>query len=101
MIEKENDLPFNCDVHYLEKKEPNPTTRIEVLEGPDDKGRWTFFVYWMADYHPGHPEGEHVCRERGQIFKTANIAKYQSVKTIEDKRSDALTSKHQFTTYVV
>ena len=33
-------------------------TRIEVVSGPDAMGRYVHFRYWLADYHPGHPDGE-------------------------------------------
>lgn len=39
---------------------------VEVLRPADDKGKTTFFAYWLAD----HPEtGEE--RVRGQVFKTS------------------------------
>lgn len=31
-------------------------------------GRMHYTLYWWADYHPGHPEGEHGLRLRGQCF---------------------------------
>jgi len=42
--------------------------RIEYLTESDDKGRCMFFLYWMANYHPGHPDGEYRVAERGQVF---------------------------------
>lgn len=37
--------------------------------GPYDRhGRCEYFVYWVADYHPGHPEGEHRIAIRGQVY---------------------------------
>jgi hypothetical protein len=42
--------------------------RIEIESGPDSLGRYHFTLYWLADYHPGHPDGENVIRERGQCF---------------------------------
>jgi hypothetical protein len=42
--------------------------RGEIISGPDKMGRYTFFLYWMADYHPGDPQGEYRHAERGQIF---------------------------------
>lgn len=45
-----------------------PAHRVEFVDGPDHKNCSTFFLFWMADYHPGHPDGEHGWRERGQIF---------------------------------
>jgi hypothetical protein len=41
--------------------------RGEIYEGPDDKGRYRYGLFWIADYHPGHPLGEHRVAERGQI----------------------------------
>lgn len=44
-------------------------TRIEFHDdGPDHLGRRRYTLFWMADYHPGHPDGEHGRRERGQCF---------------------------------
>ena len=43
-------------------------TRGEIYSGPDDYGRYHYAIFWMADYHPGHPEGEYGLRERGQHF---------------------------------
>jgi hypothetical protein len=42
--------------------------RVEIYEGPDDRGRYSYALFWWADYHPGHPDGEHAHRERGQHF---------------------------------
>ena len=42
--------------------------KIEILSGPDSLGRYVYFLTWLDDYFPGHPEGEYVTRERGQIF---------------------------------
>ena len=41
---------------------------IEIISGPDSRGRYTYFLYWMADYHPGDPKGEYRRARRGQIF---------------------------------
>lgn len=41
---------------------------VEIHSGPDDRGRYSYTLYWMADYHPGHPDGEYGWRERGQCF---------------------------------
>lgn len=43
--------------------------RIAIVSGPDELDRYVYFLYWMADYHPGHPHGEHRLAERGQLFK--------------------------------
>jgi len=42
--------------------------RIEVHSGPDSHGRYVHTRYWMAEYHPGHPDGEYRLTERGQVF---------------------------------
>jgi len=47
------------------------TRRIEIEDGPDELGRYHYFIFWLADYHPGHPEGEYARRERGQMFHAA------------------------------
>ena len=43
-------------------------TRIEILSEPDRLGRVHYAKFWMADYHPGDPDGEHRWAERGQHF---------------------------------
>ena len=45
-----------------------PPHRIEIRGEPDALGRRSYTLFWMADYHPGHPEGESGWRERGQCF---------------------------------
>jgi hypothetical protein len=47
-----------------------PTHRIEIYEGPNKNGYYHIAEFWMADYHPGHPLGEHRVAERGQHFLT-------------------------------
>jgi hypothetical protein len=42
--------------------------RGELYSGPDDRGRYHYALFWMADYHPGHPDGEYRHAERGQHF---------------------------------
>lgn len=42
--------------------------RIEYHSQPDDLGRCEFTLFWMDDYHPGHPLGENRTAERGQCF---------------------------------
>ena len=42
--------------------------RIEIHAGPNRNGAYHFTVFWMADYHPGHPLGENRWAERGQGF---------------------------------
>lgn len=41
--------------------------RAKVFAGPDREGNYSWLIYWWDDYFPGHPEGEHVWRERGQV----------------------------------
>ena len=42
--------------------------RLELYAGPDELGRYAYALYWEADYHPGHPDGEYRHAERGQHF---------------------------------
>ena len=42
--------------------------RCEVYEGPDAQGRYSYALFWMTNYHPGQPDGEHGWKERGQHF---------------------------------
>ena len=34
----------------------------------DDEGRVSFTLFWWADYHPGHPEGENRWAIRAQCY---------------------------------
>jgi len=43
-------------------------TSIKYHGNSGADGRSHFSLYWMDDYFPGHPEGEYICRERGQHF---------------------------------
>lgn len=49
-------------------KEEEAPTRIEYHSKSDSLGRCSFSLHWMADYHPGHPDGEYQRRERAQTF---------------------------------
>ena len=51
--------------------------RVEIISGPDRLGRYMWFTYWMAGYHPGHPDGEHRWAERGQV--SSGIPREQEV----------------------
>jgi|SanBayMetagenome_1026888.scaffolds.fasta_scaffold13953_2 hypothetical protein len=51
---KDNDELTPCRVEYHDKE-------------PDKYGRRSFMLYWMADYHPGDPQGEYRRAERGQV----------------------------------
>jgi hypothetical protein len=44
--------------------------RIEYEPGAksDSQGRCHFTLFWWAQYHPGHPEGEFGQRERAQCY---------------------------------
>lgn len=39
-----------------------------MLNGPDRWGRYSYIIYWIADYTPGHPDGEYASRVKGQVF---------------------------------
>ena len=58
-------------------------TRIEIISGPDDLGRYVHFRFWMADYHPGHPDGEHRLAERGQVFRSRLPPRKAGVKVVD------------------
>jgi hypothetical protein len=60
--------------------------RIEVYSGPDEKGRWEFAKFWMADYHPGDPAGEYRWAERGQHFHAPLKTHMGSVTEVIDMR---------------
>ena len=42
--------------------------RGEIYSGPDRYGNYHYALFWMANYHPGDPAGEHRLAERGQHF---------------------------------
>ncbi len=52
--------------------------RLEIHSGPDNLDRYFYTLCWMADYHIGHPDGEHRRAERGQVFHGTIPEKYQS-----------------------
>lgn len=60
-------------------------TRIEIYEGPNKQGNYHYALFWMADYHPGHPDGEYGLRERGQHFRAPIPEWTDSLKQV-DKR---------------
>lgn len=62
-----------------------PIHRGEIYSGPDKWGYYHFALFWMADYHPGHPDGEHRLAERGQHYY-AEAPQYPNV-TWKDLRS--------------
>jgi len=41
---------------------------VEFHSEPDELGRRSFTLTWLADYHPGHPDGEDRIDVRGQCF---------------------------------
>lgn len=49
-------------------KDGEAAKRVEIHSGPDELGRYHYTLFWMADYHPGDPRGEHRYSERGQVF---------------------------------
>ena len=55
-----------------------PYTRIEIHSGPDRQGRYFHTRFWMADYHPGHPDGEYRRAERAQVFNAPLPAGWSS-----------------------
>ena len=50
-----------------ESKWPGPWIENISTHG-DSRGRWHYAIYWVDDYHPGHPNGEHRIAIRGQHF---------------------------------
>jgi len=64
-----------------------PVHRIEIYEGPDKHGYYHIAMFWMADYHPGHPLGEYRHAERGQHFHTDHWETPDGC-TILDKRNN-------------
>lgn len=58
-------------------------TQIEYHGPTDTHGRCHFSLRWIDDYFPGHPEGEHVRRERGQQFH-ADPRKFGHLRPEED-----------------
>jgi len=48
--------------------QPTPGPWIDVHGGLDSFGRASFTVYWLTDYHPGHPAGETGIDIRGQVY---------------------------------
>ena len=51
---------------------------IEVLSGPDERGRYSFFIYWLGDYLPD----AFIRREMGQVFFT-NLS--EKIKRLEER----------------
>ena len=39
---------------------------VEIVSGPDSRGRYMYRLCWTDSYCPGHPEGEYEIRERSQ-----------------------------------
>ncbi len=60
------------------------TGRVEIHGGPDERGRYRFTLYWMASYHPGHPDGENRDAERGQEFH-CSLKRYEHLPTIDHR----------------
>ena len=73
--------------------------RVEVLEGPNKKGEWLFFCIWPIEPQTCIYQGKPITiKERGQIFLTKRISAYQNAALIVDKRYDAHTNPHKFST---
>jgi hypothetical protein len=56
-----------------------PATRITYHSSSDEHGRCSFTLRWIANYHPGHPDGAYRRAERGQCF-FADPLKYGHVR---------------------
>lgn len=61
--------------------------RIDVIDGPDSLGRYTYIVYISCGYFPGHPEGEYHSGERGQVFHTSLPDDLDEYEIIEKDRA--------------
>jgi hypothetical protein len=45
--------------------------RHQVFREKDSLGRYGNMQYWLDNYFPGHPDGEHKIRLRAQVFNSA------------------------------
>ena len=61
-------------------------TRAEIYEGPNKHGEYHYALFWMTTYHPGHPDGEYVLRERGQHFLAQFPNWAKSLPTLDKRR---------------
>jgi hypothetical protein len=61
-------------------------TRMEIYSGPDRDGKCHFALFWMADYHPGHPQGEHRIAERSQHLRADPAPYMRPGMKIDDRR---------------
>lgn len=68
-------------------------TKIEVFSGPDSKNRYSHIRYGMSDYTPGHPDGEYVRREVGQVF-FSKLPERESCARFVDKNSHCTGADH-------
>ena len=53
--------------------EPKPAEgiiHVTLFSGPDEFGNYSHSRQWWDDYFPGHPDGEHGWRLRGQMFNS-------------------------------
>ena len=66
---KGSSVIFKEEMAEVRRQRREMAERIEYLSKTDDRGRCSFLLYWMADYHPGHPDGENRVAERGQCFR--------------------------------
>lgn len=46
----------------------NETVGVIVPNSRNKFGEYEFTLYWRANYHPGHPEGENRLAVRGQCY---------------------------------
>ena len=61
-------------------------TRIEIDKGPDDKGRYGYYLFWKADWRPGDGPEEDWRGHKGQGFLTG-LPKREEVGKVVDRRS--------------
>jgi len=62
-------MPDTLPRSYVTRYNRFGPVRVELHdEKPDRYGRYRYTMFWLADYHPGHPDGEHAIRERAQEF---------------------------------
>lgn len=64
-----------------EYRHPDGEQRVEVMGEQDSMGRVAHIRFWMAHYSPGHPDGEHVRREHGRVFRHATLPEWCTEET--------------------
>ena len=70
-------------------------TKIEVFSGPDSKNRYGHCRYGMSDYTPGHPDGECVRREVGQVFFSELPPKDSCAEWVDKSSHTSIENHHQ------